>query len=399
MSPIATPVGIQPHAGPQRDFLATPVDVAVYGGGTCAGKSYSLLLDPLHYVDVPGFNALILRREYHHIHTPGGLWDTAKALYTPLCAAYSGTRLEHFFPAGGSIMLGSLPTEKHAARWQGSQICFLGFDELQEFTERQFWHLFSRNRSMCGIKPYLRATVTADTDALWVKELLAWYIGPAGLPIVSRAGAIRFFARLHDQTIWGNTDMEVREAFREMEGGTIPVHEIIVKSFTFIPATIRDNPSAPPWTKAALMALPRPQRERLLDGNWLVRDTDTMPTRPALPISPTDIGPPIHRIIAPARHYVLVRTDLEIVQQIVQVGHACALAASRFGTTDHAHLVLLAVPDEAALLEADAAIRAKGHPTIVYHDPDEGGHTALCTALTPPSSGFARYPLWAAPTT
>src|SRR5205823_14630350 len=46
-----------------------------------------------------------------------------------------------------------------------------------------------RNRSTCGVRPYIRATCNPDADC-WVCEFLAWWIDPeTGLPIPARAGS------------------------------------------------------------------------------------------------------------------------------------------------------------------------------------------------------------------
>src|SRR4029077_9839556 len=67
--------------------------------------------------------------------------------------------------------------------WQGAQITLICFDELAHFTAHQFFYLLSRNRSTCGIKPYIRATCNPDADS-WVAEFLAWWIDPeTGFPI------------------------------------------------------------------------------------------------------------------------------------------------------------------------------------------------------------------------
>ncbi|HXT35067.1 MAG TPA: hypothetical protein VN837_05780 [Chloroflexota bacterium] len=102
------------------------------------------------------------------------------------------------------------------------------------------------------------------------------------------------------------------------------------------------------------------------------------------------------------RQYVLVRTDLPVTTQVVQVAHACVTAGHCFALPEYHHLVLLAVRDEWALrqaaemLEADAGIRH-----TLFHEPDgDTGFTSLCTE---PVSGqacrfFRRFTLWQPPT-
>ncbi len=101
------------------------------------------------------------------------------------------------------------------------------------------------------------------------------------------------------------------------------------------------------------------------------------------------------------RFYVLVRTDLSLAAQMVQVAHACVTAGHRFALPEYHHLVLLAVRDEsdlrqaADMLEVDAEIRY-----ALFHEPHgDLGFTSLCTA---PVSGrsrrfFRRFTLWQPP--
>jgi hypothetical protein len=108
-----------------------------------------------------------------------------------------------FPPYNNSIGFAHLEHEKNKHDWQGAQICYIGFDELTHFTEAQFWYLFSRNRSLCGIDPYMRATTNPDSDS-WVAELISWWIDQnTGLPIPERAGVLRWLVRPNDQLVWG----------------------------------------------------------------------------------------------------------------------------------------------------------------------------------------------------
>jgi hypothetical protein len=83
-------------------------------------------------------------------------------------------------------------------KWQGSQICFIGFDELTHFSKYQFFYMLSRNRSICGVKPYIRATTNPESDS-WVAEFISWWIDQdTGYPIKERSGKKRYFIRIGD---------------------------------------------------------------------------------------------------------------------------------------------------------------------------------------------------------
>ena len=253
--------------GPQRLFRKSRADIAIYGGAAGGGKSWSLLTEPLQHVDNGNFGAVIFRRTNPEITNEGGLWDESVKLYPLLQAEQAGHSWR--FDSGASITFGAIQLEKDVFKWKSSQICLMGFDELTSFTEKQFWYMLSRNRSTCGIKPYVRATTNPDADS-WVSELLAWWIDQeTGVPITDRAGVLRWFVRVDDVLVWGDS----AEELRRRHPGSFP------KSLTFIPAKLEDNPALErldPGYRANLMALPTVERERLLGGNWKVRLTGGM---------------------------------------------------------------------------------------------------------------------------
>lgn len=256
-----------PQPGPQLEFLSTPADIAIYGGGAGGGKTWGLLLDPLRSVSVPGFGAVLFRREATQITNEGGLWDEAVKLYPSAKGEpVKYPKLGFRFPAGAKITFGHLNEELSVLDWQGAQIPALLFDELTHFSRAQFFYMLSRNRSTCGVRPYIRATTNPDAES-WVAEFLAWWIDQdTGLPIPERSGKIRWFARLDDVIVWGDSAEEVVE-----KTGVGPDD---CKSVTFIPALVTDNRvlmAKDPGYMANLKALSRVERERLLNGNWKVK--------------------------------------------------------------------------------------------------------------------------------
>lgn len=261
---------IGPQPGPQERFLATSADIAIYGGAAGGGKTWALLLEPLRHVHRPDFAAVFFRRTTVQIRNPGGLWDESEKLYPFMGARPLGNVLEWRFPTpiggerGARVKFAHLEHDKTVLEWQGAQLPLICFDELTHFSASQFWYMVSRNRSMSGVRPYIRATCNPDADS-WVRLLIAWWLDEkTGLPIPSRAGVIRWFVRVGDKLIWGASRDELGAA----HPGTPP------KSLTFVPAALEDNKAlleADPSYRANLLALPRVERERLLGGNWNIR--------------------------------------------------------------------------------------------------------------------------------
>jgi len=265
-------VVIGPQPGPQSQFLASSADIAIYGGAAGGGKTFAELLECLRHVHVPGFGAVIFRRTTPQIRNEGGLWDESLKLFPLLGGVPKEHDLYWSFPAGTTVSLSHLEHDKTVLNWQGSQIPLICFDELTHFTQKQFWYMLSRNRSMTGIRGYVRATCNPDADS-WVAELIAWWINQeTGYPIPERAGVLRWFVRIGDNIIWADRpeDLAQYEALNE-DGVMAPIPP---KSLTFIPAKLTDNRAlmkADPGYMANLMALPSVERERLLGGNWKIR--------------------------------------------------------------------------------------------------------------------------------
>ena len=267
---------IRPQPGPQEAFLASPADIVIYGGSAGSGKSWGVLLEPIrHVVTNPEFASVFFRRNLTQIKNPGGLWDESVKLY-PLCGGQPVAHVSEWrWPKGGKIKFAHLEYDSTVLDWQGAQIPLIVFDELTHFTQAQFWYMLSRNRSMCGVRPYIRATTNPDADS-WVAELIAWWIDQAtGLPILDRSGVVRWFIRLHDSIIWGDSSAELVEKYGNPNLAVDDLDQSVQpKSFTFIPAKLDDNPAlmrADPGYRANLMALSRVERERLLYGNWKIR--------------------------------------------------------------------------------------------------------------------------------
>jgi Terminase large subunit, T4likevirus-type, N-terminal len=166
---------IKPQDGPQVAFLSSDADIAIYGGAAGGGKSYGLLLEPLRHIYNSQFGGVIFRRTLADVKKEGSLWDTSLPLYGVCDARPRQDNLSWKFPSHAKITFAGLDHETSVLDWQGSQLAFIGFDELTHFSRSQFFYMLSRNRSTCGIRPYVRCTTNPDADS-WVADLIAWWI-------------------------------------------------------------------------------------------------------------------------------------------------------------------------------------------------------------------------------
>lgn len=239
----------------QLEFHASKADIAIYGGSAGAGKSYSLLTEPLRYIHMPRFQAITFRRTYPQIISEGGLWEESEEIY-PLVGA-EPNKGNHIwtFPSGATVRFAHMQHEKNVYDWDGAQIPLIQFDQLEQFTRRQFFYLFKANRTTLPIKPYIRAACNPDPEC-FLREFLDWWIDDDGYPILERAGVLRWFKMVNDEYRW----------YDEPVDGS--------RSVTFIPALLEDNPKLlekNPEYRSALEGLPLADRLRLKEGNWNAR--------------------------------------------------------------------------------------------------------------------------------
>lgn len=267
-------IEFKPQPGPQTDFLASIADVVIYGGAAGGGKSFALLLEPLRHYDNAHFGGVVFRRDREQVTNEGGLWDESFSIYPHFGASPNLSDLYWKFPSGASIGFAGLQYDKDVRKWQGSQMPFIGFDELTHFSEFQFFYMLTRNRSAkAGFRSYIRATTNPDAES-WVREFISFWIDPAtGLPIKERAGVVRYLVREQDRNFWFDSPADAAAAFPHLFD---LVGADFCKSVTFIPADIFDNPALienDPAYLANLLAAPLIERERLLLGNWNVKAT------------------------------------------------------------------------------------------------------------------------------
>ncbi len=265
------PIVIRPQAGKQEMFLRSPADICIYGGAAGGGKTFALLLECLRHIDIDRFEAVIFRQSRPQIMSAGGLYDTSKEIYPYLGASSVLTpNVQWRFKSGAKVTFAHMFYEKEKYNWQGAQIPLLIFDELVHFTESQFFYMFSRNRSTCGVKPYIRATCNPDGES-WVAKFIDWWIDPeTGYADESKCGKLRYFVRRNNNIFWADTPYQLYEEFKLY----LPEEQQDVKSVSFISAKLTDNQilmKHDPGYIGALRAMSEFDQEQLLNGNWKVR--------------------------------------------------------------------------------------------------------------------------------
>jgi len=248
----------KPQPGPQTDFLNATADIVIYGGSAGGGKSYGLLLDCAAHVKTSGYTCVIFRRNSKQIMSAGGLWEKASSLYPAIGGTSRQTDNSWRFEAGKGasvIQFAHLEHEDSKTSWDGAELAYIGFDELQHLSETQFFYLMSRNRSTCGVRPRMRGTCNPAPN--WLRRFLAPWVDK-NYPNPAASGEVRYFVRIDGVINWVDKD------FRDDEG-------MSPKSMTFIRSTIYDNKillAADPGYLSSLKAMHENEKRRLLYGDW-----------------------------------------------------------------------------------------------------------------------------------
>jgi len=269
---------IRPQEGYQMLSLSSPADIVIGGGSAGSGKTWCMLLECMRNVNIPNFGAVVFRRTTPQIKGEGGLWDASYKMYSQIRGAVAvESRLEWHFGNRAKVKFSHLEHKSDIYSWQGAEIPLICFDELTHFDKEMFFYLLTRNRSTCGVAPYVRATCNPDPDS-WVYELIKWWIGADGLPIEERRGVVRYFTVANNKYIWGDTIEEVMEKGGEFlqpqidKGGVSP--KDLIKSLTFIGGSIYENKELikiNPGYLGSLSAQDEQTKARLLNGNWHVK--------------------------------------------------------------------------------------------------------------------------------
>lgn len=262
---------LRPQPGPQEEFLSSEADIAIIGGANDGGKTFGLLMDSLYHSGNPGYEAVYFRRITSEITNAGGLWREARKIYHNVEWRES-PRMQVKFPTGATLTFSHMEHSSDRFSWDGSQIAGLYFDQLESFEEEQFWHLVGRNRSTCGVKPFVRASMNPKPKSWLVNFIQWWWDENTGYPIPERDGVWRWFVRdpNSDKIFWADRPEEL-SSFTDSKTGEV----VQPKSVTFIFATVYDNKIAlalDPGRLTNLLQLPFVERERRLRGNMLIED-------------------------------------------------------------------------------------------------------------------------------
>lgn len=244
-------VAFRPNPGPQTDFLSANEREVFYGGARGGGKTYSLLIAPLRFVDKPTSRALLIRRSMPELRDV--IFQTQQIYPKVVPGAKFKTQENTWhFPSGARIEFGYCENLQDVLRYQGQSYSWIGVDELPQYGSPDVWHFLrsSLRSADTSIPLHMRATGNpGNIGSRWVKEL---FIEPAK-PNTRFAEKVEY----------------------ELEGKTLST-EITRK---FIPASVWDNPYLTQDGSyiAMLASLPEVKRKQFLYGDWDVVEEGAFP--------------------------------------------------------------------------------------------------------------------------
>lgn len=245
---METAIVWRPHLGPQEAFHQIPAYEALFGGTKGPGKTDTLLREGLRQIDNPNYRAIIFRRTFPRL---GEIIDRSFKYFKKLGATYSDHDIQLKLPSwtfhsGARYCFGHVQHERDKYNYQGKEFHYMGFDQIEEFTESQYLFLMAQNRtSDPNIWCYIRSTANpGGIGHAWVKKRWIDCLKPCEL---------KYFKRVDDEDIECDSS-DPRSVSR-----------------AFVPATVYDNPSIienDPNYIRRLEQLPEQEKKALLYGDW-----------------------------------------------------------------------------------------------------------------------------------
>jgi predicted phage terminase large subunit-like protein len=269
-----------PHP-PQQLFLWMRNLEAFYGGAGGGGKSIALLLAALQYADVPGYNALILRRTYADLALPGALMDRARELLADTPASPVDGGRAWVFPSGARLTFGYAQHYNEIYRYRSAELQYVAYDELTTFPERTYTFMFARLRRPAVPCRTCSRPLRKNIEGLWKHKK-----APCSQARPDPRSVARFPPAPDGMTVF-DVPLRMRSASNPGGIGHGWVRDRFVNPTTrdpktvFVPARLSDNPSldAETYTES-LMHLDVVERERILNGDWEIIDGGKLFSRP-----------------------------------------------------------------------------------------------------------------------
>lgn len=250
----------EPNPGPQTEFLASTEQEVLYGGSAGGGKSYSLVADPVRYLNNPNARMLLVRRSTEELRE---LISVSKQLYPKAIPGIKFMERDKTWvaPSGATLWMSYLDRDDDVMRYQGQAFNWIGFDELTQWPTPYPWNYMRsrlRTTKASGLPLYMRATSNPGGPGhQWVKKT---FIDP----------------NTPNKAFWA-TDADSGEIICWPKGHSKEGQPLFRRRF--IPATLFDNPylAEDGMYEDNLLSLPEHQRRQLLEGDWDINEGAAFP--------------------------------------------------------------------------------------------------------------------------
>jgi len=255
-----------PNPGPQTDAYLSEADILLYGGQAGGGKSHLELGWGVNESD----NGIIFRREL--TQTDGLESDGKKILGGD---GWNGSDHEWTLPDLRTLKLAGMREPDSWMAHAGRERDYLAYDEAGEFLEEQVASLFAWLRARPGkrTRVVLASNPPRTSDGYWMIDWFGPWIDDAHPLYPTAPGVLRWAVYIAKdlrnqpgQLVWVEAPGEY----------TIDGETYTARSYTFIPASLEDNPFRnTPEYRAQLQNLPEPLRSQLLKGDFKAGLTDS----------------------------------------------------------------------------------------------------------------------------
>lgn len=273
---------IRPQIHKKQRWCLSMEDLEIFFGGAAGGgKSDTLLMGALQYIDIPGYSAILFRKSYEDLALPGALMDRANMWLSKTDAMKKNGGRRWEFPGGGTLQFGYLAEDGDKFRYQSAEFQYVAFDELSHFSESVYSYMFSR----------LRRPKIGEFDSLSQKKEKRML---ADVPLrmrsasnpggkhgewVKQAFITKAYMKASIEEQFGNVWAKEGPCTMCYGIGQVIVNGLDEKCFAckgsrksrryFIPAKLEDNPSLDQQSyKFSLSKLDTNERLQLESGRW-----------------------------------------------------------------------------------------------------------------------------------
>ncbi len=274
-----------------KDHLFITNSFVVTKNSAGGGKSDALLAAALQYVDIPGYDALLIRDTYKNLTKPEGLLDRANEWLMGSDARWNEKQKAWIFPSGATLSFGYLDAPRDHSSYQSSEYQFIGIDEAVNIRETHAKYMFSRLRKKMP-ESYLNDLKQLHPD-IAESILNSYYEAYKNIPLRYRCASNPPNIEQYARGEW------VKRKYVDPETKD--------KDVVFIPAKIIDNPhlNQKEYIKS-LDKLDPITRAQLLTGDWDIKVKGQFFQRGWFKI--IDSLPPTDEIVKTVRRWDLAAT-------------------------------------------------------------------------------------------